>query len=95
MTNTTAPRPSLLALSLLAFMTSTTALATPATLSFDDAARAALARVPNGEVHSIERDTHFGRAVFEVEVHLPNGCEHEITVSATDASIVAEKVDCD
>ena len=64
-------------------------------LNFEDAARLALARLPDGRVHSVERETHLGREVFEVEVHTPDGCEHELVLSATDGEMIRQKRDCD
>ena len=62
---------------------------------FDEAARLAQARVPNGRVDSVERETHHGREIFEVEIHTPDGCEHKVILAADDGSIIREKRECD
>lgn len=88
-------RPLLAALFALALLPASVSAEAAAGLSFDEAAKVALTRVPGGEVRSIERDTHFGREVFEVEVRTSDGCEHEVVVSAADGKVVRVKVDCD
>lgn len=62
---------------------------------FDQAAKIAQARVPDGQVRSVELKVHLRRELYEVELDTPDGCEHEVLVAADDGSIVREKRDCD
>lgn len=67
--------------------------AAPKSITLDDAERIALGHVPGGTLESIDRDRHFGRVVYEVEVRATDGREHELVIDAADGRIVSEEID--
>lgn len=65
------------------------------TITMEKAESIALERVPGGTIESIERDRELGVLVYEVEVHAPDGREHDITIDAADGRVLSDEIDVD
>lgn len=68
-------------------------LASSANISFEEAEKIALEAVPGGKIESIERETEWGRLVYEVEVLDPQGVEWDVVIDAADGKILEKKQD--
>jgi len=62
-------------------------------LSLKDAESIALRAVPGGRVLSVERDTEWGREVFEVEMLDADGWEIDLMIDASDGKVLQQKRD--
>lgn len=62
-------------------------------LSLKDAEAIALRAVPGGRVLSVERETEWGRAVFEVEILDGEGWEIELLIDAADGKVLRQRRD--
>jgi uncharacterized membrane protein YkoI len=63
-------------------------LAAQANISFEEAEKIALEAVPGGKIVSIERETEWGRLVYEVEVVDQQGLEWEVVIDAADGKVL-------
>jgi len=64
-----------------------------AEISFAQAERIALERVPDGRIDDIERELQAGRLVYEVEMHARQGGDYELIIDALDGHIIAAQID--
>ncbi len=65
----------------------------PKVLKFADVERIALERFPGASIHQIERDTHRGQLVFEVDLRSSEGVKYDLNVDAHDGKVLSVKVD--
>jgi len=65
----------------------------PKPITFEQAERIALARVPGGTIVEIERERHGGHVVFDVEVRAKDGREHDLVIDGRDGRVLSDEVD--
>lgn len=85
-----------LALGLMLTLASSPSIAladAPKLLKFADVERIALERFPGASIHQIERDTHLGQLVYEVDLRSSDGIKYDVNVDAQDGKILSVKVD--
>lgn len=68
-------------------------VAASANISFEEAERIALEAVPGAKIESIERETEWGRLVYEVELLDQRGVEWDVVIDAADGKILEKKQD--
>lgn len=62
-------------------------------ISFAQAERIALERVPGGTIKEIERELKRGQLVYEVDVRGPEALSYEIVIDAHDGRILSAHID--